>query len=110
MNNETLISLIIGGLVTLITTIIAGVAINRTSRQEEKMEEFSKAITSLQNTAVTDSHVRNIVKEEIQPIQVGMGEILKTLHKLEIHMAKEEGYKAGASNRRRLSDFETEQE
>jgi hypothetical protein len=82
---------IFGGLISL----IVGIALYRIKEQDAKIDEFTKSITALQNTAVSDSHVRNVVKEELRPLTSSTEQLLKSMHNIELHIAQERGFKAG---------------
>lgn len=70
------------------------------------MESFAQAITTLQNTAVSDSHVRRVFKEELLPFSQSLQELVKSNQRIEVHIAEEKGFKAAQSlnNRVRSTD------
>ena len=104
--DSVIIGYILGGLISLIVTLMGGVMLHRLKKTEEKLEAFSTSITELKSTAVSDSHVRKVVKEEVAPLSDSLNELLKSMHKIEVHMAEEKGFKAATtlSHRIRASD------
>ena len=91
--------IIVGGAVSAIFSLLVGIALYRIQKHGERMDEFAKNIVTLQNTAVTDSHVRRIVKEEIQPVGADVKEIKESMHNIEIFMAQERGFRAGLAQK-----------
>lgn len=90
-----LTTIIIGGVVSAFFSLLVGIALYRIQKQSERMDEFAKNIVTLQNTAVTDEHVRKVVKEEVQPVIGQLQSINASVHNIEIFMAQERGYRAG---------------
>ena len=103
---EPLTLQITAALVGLVFSVIAGILIHRANKHAEKIEFMSTAITKLQATSVSDSHVRTLIKEELQPIAGQLTSILSTMHKIEVHIAEEKGFKTaqGLVTRVRGSD------
>lgn len=100
-----LTTLIIGSTFSLITAILAGVAIHRTNKKTEVIEKLENDVTILQQIAVTDSHVRKIVREEVQPLAVNSEKMLTSMHNIEIYIAEQKGYQAARIEaQRRVSD------
>lgn len=100
-----LTTLIIGGVVTLITSILAGVAVHRVNKTRDRLDQTINDVTVLQQTAVNDSHVRKIVKEELQPLAINSEKMLESMHKIEMYIAEQKGYYAAkAEARRRATD------
>lgn len=100
-----LTTLIIGSTFSLITAILAGVAIHRTNKKAEVIEKLENDVTILQQIAVTDSHVRKIVKEELQPLSINSEKMLTSQHNIEIYIAEQKGYQAARLEaQRRVSD------
>lgn len=98
-------SLIIGGFISLIFTIIAGVALHRVNKQSDRIDGFAASITTLENTAVNEGHVRSIIREELQPINVALPELIRSINEVNRHISEERGYRAGQqAAQRRLSD------
>lgn len=90
-----LTTIVIGGAISAVFSFLVGIALYRTQKQSERMDEFAKSIVTLQNTAVTDEHVRKVVKEEVQPVIGQLQSINASVHNIEIFMAQERGYRAG---------------
>jgi hypothetical protein len=90
-----LTTIIVGGSLSAFFSFLVGIALYRTQKQSERMDEFAKSIVTLQNTAVTDEHVRKVVKEEVQPVIGQLQSINASVHNIEIFMAQERGYRAG---------------
>lgn len=102
---DTTTALIMGGIITALTSIFSGIAIYRSNRRDDAVERNTQSITVLQQTAVTDSHVRTIIKEEMQPMNTALPEIVRSLNEFNKFMAEERGYRAGQqAAQRRLSD------
>jgi hypothetical protein len=101
-----LTALIIGGVVSLCVSIMAGVAVHRSNRARDAVERNTNDITVLQQIAVTDSHVRKIVKEELQPLSVNSEKMLASMHNIELYIAEEKGRKAALleAQQRRATD------
>lgn len=105
-----LTTLIIGGTISLCTSILAGVAIHRTNKKTEVIERLENDVTILQQIAVTDSHVRKIVKEELQPLSVNSEKMLISMHNIEIYIAEQKGYQAARIEaQRRATDSKQSQ-
>lgn len=90
-----IVTVVIGGIVSLTVSILGGLVVAKVNRQATKIAEFEKAITTLQNTAVNDSHVRRIVKEELEPISSTINKLADSMHNVETFVAEERGFKAG---------------
>lgn len=104
-NNMDLTTLIIGGVVSLCTSILAGVAIHRANKSSDLLEKVINDVTVLQQTAVNDSHVRKIVKEELQPLSANSEKMLASMHNIEIYIAEQKGYQAARLEaQRRVTD------
>lgn len=102
---DTTTALIMGGIITVITSIFSGIAVHRSSRRDDAVERNTQNITVLQQTAVTEGHVRTIIKEEMQPMNQALPEIVRSLNEFNKFMAEERGYRAGQqAAQRRLSD------
>lgn len=101
-----LTTLIIGSTVSLITAILSGVAIHRTNKKSDAIDKLESDVTILQQIAVTDSHVRKIVKEELQPLSVNSEKMLSSMHNIEIYIAEQKGYQAARLEaQRRVTDI-----
>ena len=88
-----------------IRLVVAGVALHRVNKQTDRIDEYGSAITTLQNTAVNDSHVRKVVKEELQPLSVNSEKMLSSMHNIEIYIAEQKGYQAARLEaQRRVTD------
>jgi hypothetical protein len=102
---DTLTTSIIMGVITLITSILAGVAIHRSNRRDDTVEKNTQDITILQQVAVTDGHVRKIIKEELQPLSLDSEKMLAIMHNIELYIAEEKGFKAArVEAQRRITD------
>lgn len=101
-----LTTLIVGSVVSLITAILSGVAIHRTNKKSDVIEKLENDVTILQQIAVTDSHVRRIVKEELQPLSVNSEKMLDSMRNIEIYIAEQKGYQAARleASQRRVTD------
>jgi hypothetical protein len=99
-------SLIITGVISLVFSVVAGVALHRVNKQTDRIDEYGSAITTLQNTAVNDSHVRKVVKEELQPLSSNSEKMLASMHNIELYIAEEKGRKAAILEQaqRRVTD------
>ena len=86
--------LIIGSIFSLLTAILAAVAIHRTNKKTDTIEKLENDVTILQQIAVTDSHVRKIVREEVQPLAINSEKMLASMHNIEIYIAEQKGYQA----------------
>jgi hypothetical protein len=93
MDNQDILISVIGGLVTILSSL----ALYFVKRQKDIVDEHTKAIASLQSTAVSDSHVRAVVKEELSPLNHSVNKLLESMHKIEVHIAEEKGFKEGAA-------------
>lgn len=102
METSTIIASVFGCLLT----IISGLVVAKVNRQAAKQEAQDKAITTLQNTAVSDSHVRRIFKEEVQSLANNLDKAVMSLHNIEVYIAEDKGFKAGraAAQRRAMSN------
>ena len=97
--------LIVGAVVSLVTTILDGVALQRVNKNGALMDKVINDVTVLQQTAVNDSHVRKIVKEELQPLAANSEKMLASMHNIELYIAEEKGFKAAkAEAQRRIKD------
>lgn len=101
-------AMIIGGTISLCVSILAGVAIHRSNRARDAVEKNTNDITVLQQIAVTDSHVRKIVREEVQPLAVNTEKMLASMHNIELYIAEEKGRKAALleAQQRRATDIQ----
>lgn len=96
---------IIVGVITLVTSILSGVAIHRSNRRDDAVDKNTQAITVLQQIAVTDSHVRKIMNEELRPVYANSEKMLASMHNIELYIAEEKGFKAAKSEaQRRVTD------
>lgn len=89
-----LTTLILGGVVSLVTAILSGVAIHRTNKKSDVIEKLENDVTILQQIAVTDGHVRKIVREEVYPLAINSEKMLNSMHNIEIYIAEQKGYQA----------------
>lgn len=102
---DPLTTSIIMGVITLITSILAGVAIHRSNRRDDTVDKNTQDITILQQVAVTDGHVRKIIKEELQPLSLDSEKMLAIMHNIELYIAEEKGFKAArVEAQRRITD------
>lgn len=93
--------MIIGGCLSLIFTILSGIALHRVNKQSDRIDAFSVAITTLENTAVNEGHVRSIIKEELQPLNNALPELIRSVNEFHVFIAEERGYRAGQRARRK---------
>lgn len=97
--------LIIGGCISLLFTILSGIALHRVNKQSDRIDAFSVAITALENTAVNEGHVRSIIKEELQPINSALPDLIRSINEVKIYISEERGYRAGQqAAARRIAD------
>src|SRR5690606_17782505 len=90
-------------IVSVILSLVSGVILYRSNRQAERMEEFAKSISTLESTAVSDSHVRQVIREEMQQLTVLLPRLMDSMQKVELYIADEKGYKA-AQNLMRMNN------
>ena len=89
----------------LLSTILTGIVLWRLRSQSEKNDKFSSSITALENTAVNEGHVRTIIKEELQPINVALPELIRSINEVNRHISEERGYRNGQqAARTRMAD------
>lgn len=103
---DSITTTIIGGVISLCVSVIAGVAIHRTNKARDSIDKAVNDIIVLQNTAVNDSHVRRVVKEELQPLAANSEKVLEGMHKIQIFIAEQKGYTSARleAKRSRASD------
>jgi len=87
-----LTSILFGPFLSLCLTIVAGVAVHRTNKVKDSIDKAINDITVLQQTTVTDSHVRKILKEELQQFSANSEKMLLSMHKIEVFIAEQKGY------------------
>lgn len=106
MTSPDLTILIIGGVISIIVSILAGVAVHRVNKTRDLLEKTVNDVVVLQQTAVNDGHVRRIVKEELQPLSVNSEKMLEIIRNIEIHIAEQKGYQAARleAQQRRVTD------
>jgi len=104
-----LTTLIIGGTVSLFTAILSGVAIHRSNKKSDTIDRLENDVTVLQQIAVTDSHVRRIVKEELQPLSDNSEKMLTSMHNIELYIAEEKGRKAAILEQAQRRATDTQQ-
>ena len=103
-------TLIVGGIASLMSAILAGIAIHRANRSKDTLEKMVNDVTVLQQTAVNDGHVRKIVKEELQPLSANSEKMLASMHNIEIYIAEQKGYQAARLEaQRRITDVHNPQ-
>lgn len=111
MSVEAILMSVLGGVVSLFFWFIKHKMTKSDEAAKEtakRLEELEKTALSLQTTAVTDSHVRKVVKEEMEPIAQQLGKLLEVTHSIEVYMAEDRGYKAAQSSmNKRKQDLET---
>lgn len=101
MENSQIIAWLLG----LLLPIFTGVVLWKLRAQTEKNERFADAITRLESTAVSDKHVREIIREEMEQVNIVLPKLLESMHSLEKYISEERGYKAGqAAARSRAGD------
>lgn len=101
-----LTTIIIGGAISAVFSFLVGIALYRTQKQSERMDEFSKNIVALQNTAVSDEHVRRVIREEVQQLNTMLPKVLDALREIQTDLAEQKGYHAGQiAAQRRSTDI-----
>lgn len=96
----SILSTVIGGVVAIIGRYL----LHRVKKIEENQDIYSEAITKLENTAVTDSHVRAVVKEEIQPLAYSINRVADSMDVIKEYIAEDKGFKAGQAAALRRKD------
>jgi uncharacterized protein YqfB (UPF0267 family) len=95
----------ISALMGLVYTVISAVLIWKIKSQSEKNDKFTQDITTLQTTAVTDEHVRKVMREEMQQLNIALPELVKVVREIEKYIAERRGYDAGyVAAKRRATD------
>lgn len=98
-------TLIVTWAMTVLSTILTGVILWKLRSQSEKNEKFSTSITSLENTAVNDEHVRRVIREEMQQLNTMLPKVLEALREIQTELAEQRGYQAGQiAAQRRVAD------
>lgn len=98
-------TLIVTWAMTVLSTILTGVILWKLRSQSEKNEKFSTSITSLENTAVNDEHVRRVIREEMQQLNTMLPKVLEALREIQTELAEQRGYQAGQiAAQRRAAD------
>ena len=98
-------TLIVTWAMTVLSTILTGVILWKHRSQSEKNEKFSTSITSLENTAVNDEHVRRVIREEMQQLNTMLPKVLEALREIQTELAEQRGYQAGQiAAQRRAAD------
>jgi len=98
-------SLIITWALGLLSTILTGIVLWKLKAQSDKNDKFSASITALENTAVNEGHVRTIIKEELQPMNSALPELVRSINEVNKYIAEERGYRAGQqAAQRRIAD------
>ena len=88
-------TLIVTWAMTVLSTILTGVILWKLRSQSEKNEKFSTSITSLENIAVNDEHVRRVIREEMQQLNTMLPKVLEALREIQTELAEQRGYQAG---------------
>lgn len=102
-----LTTILIGGTLSALFSFLVGIALYRTQKQSERMDEFASHIVALQNTAVNDEHVRRVIREEVQQLNMMLPKVLDALREIQTELAEQRGYQAGQqSAKRRVTDLE----
>jgi len=98
-------TLIVTWAMTVLSTILTGVILWKLRSQSEKNEKFAASITSLENTAVNDEHVRRVIREEMQQLNTMLPKVLEALREIQTELAEQRGYQAGQiAAQRRVAD------
>ena len=103
--------------VSCIFTIISGFALHlirrqaeKTDKLEEQLKKLSESVVQLNNTAVSDSHVRNVVREEIQQLSLNIDMMMGSVKSIELFVAEQRGFQAAqqmfARRKKDLPDVE----
>lgn len=111
---EPLTILLLGSLVTFFLGIVSFLLTHRIKTQDdkiktqdEKIETMAVEMSTLKSTAVSDSHVRAVVKEELQPLNATLTKVADSMEAIKEYIAEEKGFKAGAAAARRRVEDET---
>jgi hypothetical protein len=94
-NNMDSNSILITWALGILSTILAGIVLWKLRSQSEKNDGYASAIVALQNTAVNEGHVRTIIKEEMQPMNTALPDLVRSINEVNKFMAEERGYRAG---------------
>lgn len=88
-----------------ISTLLTSIVLWKLKSQSDKNEKFASAITALENTAVNEGHVRTIIKEELQPMNNALPELVRSMNEVKQYISEEKGYRAGlaAGQRRQIN-------
>ena len=90
----------------ILGSILSGICLYKIKHQAEKNDMFARSITALENTAVSDTHVRQVIREEMASVNLILPKLMDSMHKIELYIAKEEGYRtAKADAARRKGDL-----
>lgn len=104
-NVEPITVLLVGSLFTLVTGLVSAFIMHRIKTQEGKLDTLTTDVSTLKSTAVSDSHVRAVVKEELQPLNATLTKVADSMEAIKEYIAEEKGFKAGAAAaRRRVED------
>jgi hypothetical protein len=108
MDNTALITWIFG----ILASLISGLCLFKLQKQSDKDKDqavvngdFVARLTVLENTAVSDEHVRKVIREEMQQVNVLLPKLWDSMHKIELYISEQKGYKeAQALMSRRKQD------
>lgn len=89
------------GIIGLVFTIISGIVLHVVTKQsrkqelvEEQVSQNTESIIQLKNTAVSESHVRAILREEVQPLHQSMSNLLSSVQAIQIYIAERKGFES----------------
>lgn len=109
MTDASIITWILG----VFGSLVSGIALYRVKQLDEREREqrvrndkVAASITALEATAVSDEHMRRVIKEEMQPMNQLIPKVMESLHQIELYVAEERGYRTAraATAARRKND------
>lgn len=96
MDNSAIITWAFG----ILASLICGVCLFRLQKQSDKDKDQTKIngdfmgrLTVLENTAVSDEHVRRVIREEMQQMNNLLPKLMDSMHTIELYIAEQKGYK-----------------
>jgi hypothetical protein len=94
-NNMDSNSIIITWALGIFSTVLSSIYLWKLKAQSDKNDKFSASITALENTAVNEGHVRSIIKEELQPLNNALPDLIRSINEVKTYIAEERGYRNG---------------
>lgn len=110
MNDASIITWVFG----VLGSLISGIALYRIKQLDERAKEqqarndrVAASITALEATAVSDEHMRRVIKEEMHQMNQLIPKVMESLHQIELYVAEERGYRTAraATAARRKNDI-----